>query len=188
MAGDGDLTAETGSPPRVRGKVPPITKRLLLFRITPACAGKSCSGPGCGEPARDHPRVCGEKDAAAYLSKAKRGSPPRVRGKVDERCHKNIEVGITPACAGKRPLAAAVLPGCQDHPRVCGEKPSMRGNHDYIFGSPPRVRGKAGNAAFEGGNLGITPACAGKSETSASRNGPFRDHPRVCGEKTKKIP
>ena len=61
MAGDGDLTAETGSPPRVRGKVPPITKRLLLFRITPACAGKRDSSRPCAGRIQDHPRVCGEK-------------------------------------------------------------------------------------------------------------------------------
>ena len=35
---------------------------------------------------------------------------------------------------------------------------------------------------------GITPAYAGKSSTIAERNSLQWDHPRVCGEKTKKIP
>ena len=34
----------------------------------------------------------------------------------------------------------------------------------------------------------ITPACAGKSRISPGFLLSYRDHPRVCGEKTKKIP
>ena len=36
--------------------------------------------------------------------------------------------------------------------------------------------------------VGITPACAGKSARSFAGVWPWRDHPRMCGEKTKKIP
>ena len=55
-------------------------------------------------------------------------------------------------------------------------------------GSPPRVRGKEiWNEYFRDEN-GITPACAGKSyEKRLFLSGSW-DHPRVCGEKTKKIP
>ena len=35
---------------------------------------------------------------------------------------------------------------------------------------------------------GITPAYAGKSFSSAFGRKCHKDHPRVCGEKTKKIP
>ena len=34
----------------------------------------------------------------------------------------------------------------------------------------------------------ITPAYAGKSESGSMFHGASPDHPRVCGEKTKKIP
>ena len=71
-----------GSPPRVRGKVPPITKRLLLFRITPACAGKSACVFSMVWACRDHPRVCGEKQTGACGDGKHSGSPPRVRGKA----------------------------------------------------------------------------------------------------------
>ena len=51
-----------GSPPRVRGKAVHHLAVIISIRITPACAGKSrivmC---GC-TAARDHPRVCGEKE------------------------------------------------------------------------------------------------------------------------------
>ena len=36
--------------------------------------------------------------------------------------------------------------------------------------------------------MGITPAYAGKSDSINLAQGVSRDHPRVCGEKTKKIP
>ena len=36
--------------------------------------------------------------------------------------------------------------------------------------------------------VGITPAYAGKSGVKSDIDGVTKDHPRVCGEKTKKIP
>ena len=55
-------------------------------------------------------------------------------------------------------------------------------------GSPPRVRGKVSFADLTKTALGITPACAGKSHVRKPVPGLVQDHPRVCGEKTKKIP
>ena len=37
-------------------------------------------------------------------------------------------------------------------------------------------------------NVRITPAYAGKSSAKSFNEAASRDHPRVCGEKTKKIP
>ena len=51
------------------------------------------------------------------------------------------------------------------------------------MGSPPRMRGKGVGAPHFAGDLGITPACAGKSYSLALFLGLHRDHPRVCGEK-----
>ena len=66
---------------------------------------------------------------------------------------------------------------------MCGEKMNTRKPYNRIRGSPPRVRGKAVRAVFSGGQLRITPACAGKSHEESSPKQPFEDHPRVCGEK-----
>ena len=55
-------------------------------------------------------------------------------------------------------------------------------------GSPPPVRGKDTERSAEAVTIGITPACAGKSSTSLCNFPSARDHPRLCGEKTKKIP
>ena len=52
------------------------------------------------------------------------------------------------------------------------------------LGSPPRVRGKDSHYQATQSKPGITPACAGKSFPSVSCLLEYRDHPRVCGEKS----
>ena len=90
-----------GSPPRMRGKVPPLARPQCLLRITPAYAGKSAR-PSNSDGARgDHPRVCGEKDISADNKNGSKGSPPRMRGKARFEVIVLCLIGITPAYAGK---------------------------------------------------------------------------------------
>ena len=72
--------------------------------------------------------------------------------------------GITPAYAGKR-----------NHANSCNVLET---------GSPPPMRGKG--VAYRGDNIvdRITPAYAGKSEFRKLGHNAYRDHPRLCGEKT----
>ena len=131
-----------GSPPRVRGKGlnwPQITPEV---RITPACAGKSVSWRHGDRFRRDHPRVCGEKFQLFVIYNICGGSPPRVRGKVLCRAGCPAHCGITPACAGKSAYLLALRKEAEDHPRVCGEKASVKSVVVPSSGSPPRVRGK----------------------------------------------
>ena len=95
-------------------------------RITPACAGK--------------------RAGLALLLPPRRGSPPRMRGKVPHIQLETELTGITPACAGKRPWWCSGRRSGRDHPRVCGEKPREFRQLHAIPGSPPRVRGKADHA------------------------------------------
>ena len=55
------ITAQPGSPPRMRGKVAQGGKDRTADGITPAYAGKRLSSWYAVTPSRDHPRVCGEK-------------------------------------------------------------------------------------------------------------------------------
>ena len=71
-----------------------------------------------------------------------------------------------------------------DHPRVCGEKFAQLPSRVREMGSSPRVRGKAPRYKAVAPELGIIPACAGKSYGGGSFGGFFEDHPRVCGEKS----
>ena len=91
-----------GSPPRVRGKAALRPAHPLVDRITPARAGKRRDSAIQRRWMRDHPRACGEKQAALECGPEVSGSPPRVRGKAVEVAPSDHPAGITPARAGKR--------------------------------------------------------------------------------------
>ena len=90
--------------------------------ITPAYAGKRQRRATACTWLRDHPRVCGEKDAICKSCPARQGSPPRMRGKARQAVYKDIKHGITPAYAGKSALRLTAKDPSGDHPRMCGEK------------------------------------------------------------------
>ena len=132
-------------------------------RITPAYAGKRPLCTSWRRLPKDHPRVCGEKRAEFVFSSALVGSPPRMRGKVSLDHLMEQELGITPACAGKRHRHFLHRWSGWDHPRVCGEKPNVALNGFFVTGSPPRMRGKGLLLLVGSAARGITPAYAGKS-------------------------
>ena len=173
----------SGSPPRVRGKVVFSLSRPLCGRITPACAGKRRIVGNYERATTDHPRVCGEKIILSRLATLAAGSPPRVRGKALAVAHVLMRGRITPACAGKSSRRPDHPCRRRDHPRVCGEKLTLRRRTIHEFGSPPRVRGKGAGSGAEKKAYGITPACAGKSDGPLKAAAAGWDHPRVCGEK-----
>ena len=157
----GDFSGK-GSPPHMRGKVAGTRHGVPTLRITPAHAGKSMAFGPVSIGGRDHPRVCGEKRAFSAAGGAWAGSPPHVWGKGAEVCNKLVNVGITPAYAGKSAYSSSSSGVQWNHPRVCGEKHI---DHDTVtaqIGSPPRVRGKVRLPASAVRSAGITPACAGK--------------------------
>ena len=91
------------------------------------------------------------------------GSPPHVRGKVVGCVELLLILGITPACAGKRPFIQHFRLGDMDHPRMCGEKGGCGLPRLARWGSPPHVRGKGHRTRQAVYKDRITPACAGKS-------------------------
>ena len=160
--------SRSGLPPRMRGKVAGGVFLPCRPGITPAYAGKSRDRNGHGSPHQDHPRVCGEKMTTASWTARQTGSPPRMRGKGMRYCPPR--------------------PRWWDHPRVCGEKYCSLPGEAGQSGSPPRMRGKVLLTARWSRSMGITPAYAGKSPGRCCLLSAAQDHPRVCGEKTKKIP
>ena len=156
------LVAEQGSPPRMRGKVLFRSFIVQPFGITPAYAGKRSAASRPAAAARDHPRVCGEKQALLCTWMFLQGSPPRMRGKESHARRKRQAHGITPACAGKSqyPVLRNLLPW--DHPRMCGEKLSCLLLQWCFLGSPPRMRGKVFCSVRRNAAVRITPTYAGK--------------------------
>ena len=130
--------------------------------ITPADAGKTVPSSTRFAYATDHPRGCGENFEQVIDVKQVAGSPPRMRGKQDRPEVIDRRTGITPADAGKTNLAKVIQIINMDHPRGCGENPS--------------IRHPAGAGRW------ITPADAGKTSTCICGWYVSVDHPRGCGE------
>ena len=167
----------------MRGKAVKGCRVVLVSGITPAYAGKSPTHIPGENKLKDHPRVCGEKLYRRCSESLYRGSPPRMRGKVNAYTVDVSGGGITPAYAGKSGVKLYYTEPVRDHPRVCGEKSGLFELHTPAEGSPPRMRGKDFEGSKKAGLKGITPAYAGKSAYRTTAGRRCRDHPRVCGEK-----
>ena len=90
-----------GSPPRVREKHRQTANLLVLFGITPACAGKTYLYRLLSLGCQDHTRVCGKNNIGMTDKDLDTGSPPRVREKQPSLKSTTVLFRITPACAGK---------------------------------------------------------------------------------------
>ncbi len=168
----------------MRGKACFFMMSIYLAGITPACAGKSSHFSIASSKPWDHPRMCGEKQAARWEQRDGRGSPPHVRGKASSAALKASYMRITPACAGKSKGDMFKVIQVRDHPRMCGEKDRQPIRASTISGSPPHVRGKVLYSEQIIRTMRITPACAGKSAPHHIHHVRERDHPCMCGEKS----
>ena len=139
----GRYKVKKGSPPRMRGKLSCIDRRLGQMGITPADAGKTINVLTVAAVVKDHPRGCGENAGDIELISVPNGSPPRMRGKRWMTSPPPGLRGITPADAGKTYFLSVYVIG--------------------LSGSPPRMRGKLGDFPFPLTSIRITPADAGKT-------------------------
>ena len=172
----------SGSSPRVRGKRRRATILPAGSRLIPACAGKTSRQPLRRMPWRAHPRVCGENYGSIPGTRPDRGSSPRVRGKPGATPDSSARSRLIPACAGKTPTIFQLGSEHRAHPRVCGENRASIAWSASIWGSSPRVRGKHGEWMRAYMNVGLIPACAGKTLALLRFHASSRAHPRVCGE------
>ena len=106
-----------------------------------------------------------------------------MRGKGPQLKACTFFTGITPAYAGKSNQNYSNVVQLEDHPRLCGEKRKILRQIHTVQGSPPPMRGKGHCIVFRWIYLGITPAYAGKRDTSVGGKTNYEDHPRLCGEK-----
>ena len=86
----------------MRGKAPQFYFSQIVYRITPAYAGKSFLSTSRAFCNQDHPRLCGEKHLKCTRITLSGGSPPPMRGKDVFRGIDENNFRITPAYAGKR--------------------------------------------------------------------------------------
>ena len=109
-----------------------------------------------------------------------------MRGKLQAIVNALPQIRITPAGAGKTNVCNDTRRRAQDHPRRCGENNFTFADLSPREGSPPQVRGKRGNLIIPVRRDRITPAGAGKTSVSAVRENLSEDHPRRCGENTRR--
>ena len=113
--------------------------------------------------------------------------PPRGRGKAFSVLRRQFRFRITPAWAGKRfPYRLLSVPD-RDHPRMGGEKFVKKSPYQPAAGSPPHGRGKGVVNGRAGLLVGITPAWAGKSRAHGASSCGEKDHPRMGGEKQRRL-
>ena len=155
--------ARLGSPPRMRGKRCVLFNHDRDYGITPAHAGKTNRICGRETPHRDHPRACGENFLISWNASLLKGSPPRMRGKLNFSRSPALMFGITPAHAGKTRLPHQMRQSARDHPRACGENDDPASRRTVEAGSPPRMRGKPPSPPRRSAESRITPAHAGKT-------------------------
>ena len=170
----------------MRGKVFPVPPQVFKSRITPAYAGKRTVILDMRYLLKDHPRLCGEKLFQLFCGLFCHGSPPPMRGKDKWHILCDTLCRITPAYAGKSWIPITQFFNIQDHPRLCGEKDLCRACVGCRQGSPPPMRGKASGLQSDKLISRITPAYAGKSQRRLVVVCFGQDHPRLCGEKTKR--
>ena len=131
-----------GSSPRMRGKPWEALVEQDPIRIIPAHAGQTSTCTVRTGNCSDHPRACGANLYLLRFASPRRGSSPRMRGKL---ClvhifHNNHR--IIPAHAGQTLQHRNKGRSKTDHPRACGA------NFLIVFcdfldaGSSPRMRGK----------------------------------------------
>ena len=128
----------------------------------------------------------GEQRPPYALAPKQAGSPPLARGTGPLRPSSKPSAGITPACAGNSRRLGISPRRARDHPRLRGEQHTRCPIARRGMGSPPLARGTVKILATRYGVAGITPACAGNSQSIKFCAYSYRDHPRLRGEQTKK--
>ena len=176
------LPLRVGSPPLARGIRKVDCYRAMEIGITPACAGNTAFVIFVSLLCRDHPRLRGEYFSGSRLKPLNWGSPPLARGIHFCRRGSHLNCGITPACAGNTVHWRLLGYWRWDHPRLRGEYlQHVNVSSDYR-GSPPLARGIPDLADSFTEPLGITPACAGNTQSGLLSGNGNRDHPRLRGE------
>ena len=152
-----------GTSPRVRGKLDAFIAAPADLGYIPACAGEASRSDRRHPHLQVHPRVCGGSQLPFDLDRAKKGTSPRVRGKLCGSPVNLLKMGYIPACAGEAGLGLATGGLLQVHPRVCGGSHGLGRDREMAQGTSPRVRGKLRRTRARWKRTGYIPACAGEA-------------------------
>ena len=156
-------SASSGSSPRVRGTRGRPASIGEGRRFIPACAGNTFRMMEAARRMAVHPRVCGEHQIDASVSRQFYGSSPRVRGTRKQAFAPKTLGRFIPACAGNTPTSSMRSKRQPVHPRVCGEHIIESVINILHDGSSPRVRGTHQEPDMLRQQMRFIPACAGNT-------------------------
>ena len=155
---------------------------MTALRITPAYAGTTKMETAMIDGIKDHPRLRGDHDIESPSSKVVMGSPPLTRGPLRSKHRPSGLFRITPAYAGTTIQQVLAVFFIQDHPRLRGDHLLLPVDPCGIPGSPPLTRGPHPLVVSYHTVKGITPAYAGTTRVTRSKQAFGPDHPRLRGD------
>ena len=182
MYGNRRAVSFRGSPPLARGRPFPATFSSFIFRLTPACAGKTHSPRLPAELTWAHPRLRGEDVCHQVAFLSGKGSPPLARGRLVNLCRAHRRCRLTPACAGKTQPCNAHDCQYEAHPRLRGEDLLPVNCLSSPSGSPPLARGRPELVQVRQSRIRLTPACAGKTVQLRQADVRLLAHPSLRGD------
>ena len=131
-----------------------------------------------------HPRAGGENRQSDEVRRARGGSSPRGRGKLDGFSAVVVSFGLIPARAGKTRGVGFRRRFGPAHPRAGGENAMTPPARSRRAGSSPRGRGKRHHTHEVSQRGRLIPARAGKTPPRHGMRPPPPAHPRAGGENT----
>ena len=111
-----------------------------------------------------------------------RTQSPLTPGKPPPRAVRGADLRLIPAHAGKTNRDSILGPKVAAHPRSRGENHGLSPGKSARLGSSPLTRGKRVASSGFGGEVGLIPAHAGKTDRAWRRGVHPQAHPRSRGE------
>ena len=159
------------TPPRAWGKRSRNNGRVLSWRNTPTCVGKTLDLVPVLDEKEKHPHVRGENSRTVPPWISAGETPPRAWGKHPNACRAGIWYGNTPTCVGKTISSKGWKLRRRKHPHVRGENLSNATEPMSKPETPPRAWGKPGADASAVLIVRNTPTCVGKTVLSVVEYG-----------------
>jgi len=118
--------------------------------------------------------------SSCISTRATRGGPLRVQGKLGDRCCRVARRGWTPARAGQTLRSAATSSATKVDPCACRANRSDDRSAPLPRGGPLRVQGKPASPIRAAGRRGWTPARAGQTQGLPKNPGITSVDPCAC--------
>ena len=173
----------SGSSPHARGTRGTYLPEGRPIRFIPACVGNAFGGSHPDNLRAVHPRMRGERLTLAGLLLVVAGSSPHARGTQLLPFLVDPQNRFIPACAGNARLLGAMNGLYPVHPRMRGERASLRADMCSAFGSSPHARGTPNPQKNRGVIERFIPACAGNAGWQKFPRMWAAVHPRMRGER-----